>query len=84
LHESLWEMYDEREGPLQTAVHSGDEYELLFTVSQDSVEELKKKFDEEAEHELFIIGRVTPNKEVILRRDSGTEVLPDEGFEHFR
>jgi len=84
LHESLWEMYDEREGPLQTALHSGDEYELLFTVSQDSVEELKKKFDEEAEHELFIIGRVTSNKEVILRRDSGTEVLPDGGFEHFR
>lgn len=84
LHESLWEIYEEREEPLQVALHSGDEYELLFTVNPDSVEELKKKFDEEAEHELTVIGRVTADKEVVLHRDSWNEVLPDGGFEHFR
>lgn len=84
LHESLRKTSDDEDEPLQIALHSGDEYELLFTVSPDSVEELRKKFDEEAEHELYIIGRVTPNKEVILRRDSGDEVLQDGGFEHFR
>ncbi len=83
-HESLWEVHDEREEPLQVALHSGDEYELLFTIRSNSVEDLRKKFNEEANHELYVIGRVTPVKEIILRRDSRSEVLPDGGFEHFR
>jgi thiamine-monophosphate kinase len=84
MHESLMGMNDENEESLQIALHSGDEYELLFTINPDSVEELRKKFDEEAEHGLYVIGRVTPYKEVILRRDSGNDVLPAGGFEHFR
>jgi thiamine-monophosphate kinase len=84
LHESLEEIYPDKEERVRVALHSGDEYELLFTVRADSVESLRPKFDEEAEHELTVIGEVTSEPKVVLQRTGGDEDLPDGGFEHFR
>jgi len=84
LHESLEDVYADDGERLQVALHSGDEYELLFTVRTESVEDLRPKFDEEAEHELTVIGEVTSESTVTLRRAAGSEVIPDGGFEHFR
>lgn len=84
MHESLHDLEVGGEERLEIAMDSGDEYELLFTVRPDAVSDLKRIFDEEAEHELTTIGRVTSEKEIVLCGDFGRSLIPDGGFEHFK
>lgn len=84
LHESLLEVEIDDDERLEIALHSGDEYELLFTVRPDGIEDLKAAFNSEAEHDLSVIGRVTEVGEIMLCKGSERETLPDHGFEHFR
>jgi len=85
LHESLQETELSQEERVEIALHSGDEYELLFTVMLEGLEDLKKHFSSEATHDITVIGRVTSSGDIILvKNPSVKENLPDKGFHHFR
>ncbi len=60
--------------PIEIALASGEEFELVFTVSPELVESLNFKFS--------IIGRVTEGKGVYLVDDAGKRVMPKLGWEH--
>ncbi|HYP29773.1 MAG TPA: thiamine-phosphate kinase [Blastocatellia bacterium] len=67
--------------PLNLALHGGEEYELLFTVSQeksDRLIELSKDFDEP----ITMIGEIVEHPGLYLDRDGQLEVLTPSGYEH--
>ncbi len=67
--------------PYANAVHGGEDYELLFTVSptqEDALLDIKDKFN------LTCIGCMTGSKDVILVKQDGARMpLKRKGFEHF-
>jgi thiamine-monophosphate kinase len=83
VHETLSDVEMSEEERLAVALNSGDEYELLFTVRPDSVNELHRLFKNEAGREFIEIGYVTGRREVVLRKGSAKEQIEDFGFEHF-
>ncbi len=75
-----------REGRLDATEFSlfgGEDYELLFTIPPDRVEEVRKKL-RRVGRELSVIGRVERGRGVA--REVGGRLLPvpDRGYEHFR
>jgi thiamine-monophosphate kinase len=67
--------------PLSLALHGGEEYELLFTVPQESCErliELSRSFDEP----VTMIGEIVERPGLFLDRDGQLEVLTPSGYEH--
>jgi thiamine-monophosphate kinase len=65
---------------LDLALHGGEDYELLFTVSPRATVPGTL-----AGVPLTEIGRITSGRKVILRRmDGKTEPLKPRGWEHFR
>lgn len=67
--------------PLALALHGGEDFELLFTVSPENVERLPKRVDGVA-HSL--IGEVTDKAgEVRIREKNREWDLRPEGYEHF-
>jgi thiamine-monophosphate kinase len=68
--------------PTQLALHGGDDYELLFTVSPRKAKLLPKTFQGV---ELTAIGRITRERELLLVAENGqTEHLPTGGWDPFR
>jgi thiamine-monophosphate kinase len=67
---------------LQLALHGGDDYELLFTVSPRKVGQLPKTFQGVP---LAAIGRITRGRELLVLSDNGetTRLLPH-GWDPFR
>ena len=71
---------------LQNALHDGEDFELLFTVSHFAVEKLSGLMREgKAPIRFFPIGRMTDKFEgvKILRFDGCTQDVLPKGFEHF-
>jgi thiamine-monophosphate kinase len=68
--------------PAQLALHSGDDYELLFTVPQRKAKLLPKSFQGVW---LTAIGRITRERELLLLDENGhaTRILPG-GWDPFR
>jgi len=67
--------------PLSLALHGGEEYELLFTVSQeesDRMLDLSRSFDEP----ITMIGEIVDHPGLYLDRDGTLEVLTPLGYEH--
>jgi len=67
--------------PLGLALHGGEEYELVFTVSQeecDRILELSKDFDEP----VTMIGEIVERPGLYLSRDGELEVITPSGYEH--
>ncbi|EEB74565.1 thiamine-phosphate kinase [Thermococcus sp. AM4] len=60
--------------PVDVALASGEEFELVFTVPPELVDSLDFSFS--------IIGRVTAGRGVYLVDDSGKRVMPRLGWEH--
>ncbi len=60
--------------PLDIALNSGEEFELLFTVDKDRVEKLKFDFS--------IIGKVVEEKGVWLKKDGKLIEIEDRGWRH--
>jgi thiamine-monophosphate kinase len=67
---------------LQLALHGGDDYELLFTVSPRKVGQLPKTFQGVP---LAAIGRMTRGRKLLVLNDNGetTRLLPH-GWDPFR
>jgi thiamine-monophosphate kinase len=67
--------------PLALALHGGEDFELLFTVSPDKVSHLPKRVDGVS---ISHIGEVIKQPSVVRIRETGHEWdLPAQGFEHF-
>ena len=83
LHASLRESGMEEQEMIQMALHSGDEYELLFTVGEEHIDSLRKSFQTKNLIDFEIIGRVIDKEKIVLRNEGvGTE-LEDLGYRHF-
>ena len=63
------------------ALHGGDDYELLFTVSARNVSKLPKSF---RGLPLTRVGTTTRSKTILLETDRGTEPLRPGGWDPFR
>lgn len=83
LHASLRESGMDEQGALQMALHSGDEYELLFTTGEKAVDSLKKSFQIEGLVDFEIIGRVIEEEKIVLRHEGVERELEDLGYRHF-
>lgn len=66
---------------LQLALHGGDDYELLFTVSARKAAKLPKKFQALA---LTKIGKITREKKILVETDGKAETLRAGGWDPFR
>jgi thiamine-monophosphate kinase len=65
--------------PTNYALYGGEEYELLFTISDAEYEKLSK-----LTNDVTIIGRIT-EKDIILVHENGEQIpLPFKGYDHFR
>jgi thiamine-monophosphate kinase len=68
--------------PLMLALHGGEDFELLFTVSPKDVARLPKRVDGVA---ISRIGEVTDQPgQIRLAEKNRVWDLPPQGFEHFR
>ncbi len=67
---------------MQLALHGGEDYQLLFTVSPDRLASIPRKFHGVPLHR---IGEIQRTKQIMLVRADGTRsrLLP-QGFDHFR
>jgi thiamine-monophosphate kinase len=63
---------------LDKAIHWGGDFELLFTVKRDKAAELARLVPGAT-----VIGEVTSDREISLRKNRRTVPLPDRGYEHF-
>jgi thiamine-monophosphate kinase len=71
-----------RVGPLQLALHGGDDYELLFTVPKNKTERLPCSIGGVA---ITPIGEVTREREVLVKDGTGrSRVLKPGGWDPFR
>jgi len=61
--------------PVEVALASGEEFELVFTASRKDLEILNFKFS--------VIGKVIPERKVVLVDKNGRRLLPRLGWEHF-
>ena len=61
----------------------GDDFELLFTVKREALEDLSR-LSVEADCPFTVIGKVTSGEENILIDNNKREKLENLGYEHFR
>jgi len=67
--------------PLALALHGGEDFELLFTVSPGNISRLPKRVDSV---NISYIGEITEPTDVVRIREKGHEWdLTAEGFQHF-
>lgn len=68
---------------LGIALNGGDDYELLFTISADKFEQLRKT---ENDFQLSVIGTIIAkqNQQVILKKENTTLIIEDSGWDHFK
>jgi thiamine-monophosphate kinase len=68
--------------PLALALHGGEDFELLFTVSSENAARLPKRVDGV---EISLIGEITDKAGTVRIREKNREWdLPPQGFEHFK
>ncbi len=65
--------------PITAALHGGEDYELLFTISENDLEKVRYMPD------VFIIGEITKESEGINLHTTGGNIHPlqAQGFQHF-
>lgn len=66
------------EHPTDYALYGGEEYELLFTISDKDYEKI-----ETLTNDVTIIGRVTEKDVILVREDGQQSHLPRGGYDHF-
>jgi len=83
--DSLVERFSSENGldPLELSLFGGEDYELLFTLPQEKVEEARKRL-RKAGSELIIIGRVERGRGVVREVEGKQVPVPNRGYEHFR
>jgi thiamine-monophosphate kinase len=77
------EQAKKQENPLQAALCEGEDFELLFTLSQDEYKKLKEKWHETLK--ITCIGKITEGKNIMLKYKNGkTKPLPADGYDHLK
>ncbi len=67
--------------PLALALHGGEDFELLFTVSRENVARLPKRVDGVS---ISQIGEITRESDIRLAEKNRVWELKPQGFEHFK
>ncbi len=70
--------------PLGLALGGGEEYELLFAVAPDRLEEAEEALRRAGEGGLLVVGEVLHGEGAWLRTAEGLADLASFGFEHYR
>lgn len=66
-------------GPTTAAMNGGEDYELLFTISQEDFEKLKKHPD------IHFIGHVQEEKEnILISKEGNVHPIQAQGWSHFK
>jgi thiamine-monophosphate kinase len=69
--------------PLGSALNDGEDFELLFTLSQEECERLLKKWDEPVP--ITQVGTITNNKKMQIKMPDGRLIpLQSKGYDHLR
>ena len=73
------------EGDVESAVCGGEDYKLLFTVTESAAEQLKRDFRECFGKDIYAVGRITASSEPeICWTENGRKITPQwRGFSHF-
>lgn len=69
--------------PLRLALHAGGDYELLFTVQPEAVEEVERAIRATG-LSCSILGQVIDEQRTVVVEEGVERPLPDQGYEHFR
>jgi thiamine-monophosphate kinase len=69
--------------PLEFSLFGGEDYELLFTLPPEKVEEMGRNL-KKVGSELTVIGRVEKGKGVVREVEGRPVPVPNRGYEHFR
>jgi thiamine-monophosphate kinase len=69
--------------PLEFSLFGGEDYELLFTLPPEKVEEMGRNLKKTGS-ELTVIGRVERGKGVVREVEGRLMPVPNRGYEHFR
>lgn len=69
--------------PLKLIFHSGEEYEIVFTVAKNHVKKIIQKA-KITKTSLIQIGKVTKGNGVFVKRNERFDKLKDLGWKHFR
>lgn len=66
--------------PLEIALNGGGDYQLLFTIRPDGLDEVLSALGDEVK----VIGRCIVGDKNVLKRERSREELEPKGYEHFR
>lgn len=66
--------------PLEIALHGGGDYQLLFTVQPEGLDDVLRVLGDQAK----VIGRCIDGKKNIMKRGRSRRELEPKGYEHFR
>ncbi|MBI4379240.1 MAG: thiamine-phosphate kinase [Nitrospinae bacterium] len=69
--------------PIDLALYEGEDYELLFTVKSEIVENLKSLWNNKMTS-ITMIGEVTKGEINLIHKSGGTIPLQREGYNHFK
>jgi len=70
-----------KEEALQLALHGGEDFQLLFTVESEKVEDLKQNI--KRGKKITCIGEITKSKKIEICFGNKCEILQPKGFRHF-
>ena len=68
--------------PEQLTLYGGEEYELVFTVKPQLIEEVKKAL-KKVGTQLIEIGHATKERRIILKTEEEEKPIPPKGWNHF-
>jgi thiamine-monophosphate kinase len=66
-----------KKDPLDFALHGGEDFELVFTVSKKKLENLRREL------KVSVVGKILPKKEGIHLLDNGRKRKLGKGYNHF-
>ena len=72
------------EDPLEWALHSGEDYELIFTAPADKAEELAALVEEETTTPVTIIGEIIEEGMSLMLPSGESFPLEPRGWDHFQ
>ncbi len=70
---------------MEMVLFGGEDYELMFTVGEDDIEGVKRRYWEKFGRELYVVGRIR-GKELKLKYMRGGEevMIQGDAYDHFK
>lgn len=83
-HPSLLEISDiSKIKPENFILFGGEDYELIFSLSQSEFDNIKDRYKEKFNHQLNVIGKFNNNKNIYLNKENKNILLTDNSYKHF-